>query len=506
MDPNQYLTELRQALKEYRFKDVRSLTDKIDPSAFDLPQIKKALGLIRRKRRFADLEHTASLFSMAGKDAPVIRRQWSQSLLDQGRVSQALATLNTISQKYAQDEVEGPEVRGLTGRAYKQLFVDEGDAECLKSAVAAYTPDWEQRKGEYRWHGINLVALLSRAKEDGIATGSALDAAKIAKQILDEIEQQGATGVWDYSTGMEAAIALKDEEAILSLAQKYVRHPDADAFELSSTLRQLKEVWRLEGTDIGNKLLPVLEYAVLQKEGGSVQPVNLAKGPDKGGIEAVYGAEGVVPLQWIDTMYSCCNAIARVNDAAYGAPAGSGFVVSGKIFAARWGDGLLFLTNAHVISLNPADQPALHPSDAEVEFTRLPGRPRVRLGSLVYSSPRYEMDTSILRIDSPPGSSNLELCSTLPQVGAPATEQRVYVIGHPGGRELAVSLYDNSVAGYARQFVHYRSPTEAGNSGSPVFDRRLKCFAIHHRALEDKQLNEGIILDEIKKAIANIQP
>src|SRR6266446_4101345 len=88
----------------------------------------------------------------------------------------------------------------------------------------------------------------------------------------------------------------------------------------------------------------------------------------------------------------------------------------------------------------------------------------------------------------------------------PATEQRVYVIGHPGGRELAVSLYDNSVAGYARQFVHYRSPTEAGNSGSPVFDRRLKCFAIHHRALEDKQLNEGIILDEIKKAIANIQP
>src|SRR5260370_33991390 len=125
----------------------------------------------------------------------------------------------------------------------------------MKSAVAAYTPDWEQRKGEYRWHGINLVALLSRAKEDGIATGSALDAAKIAKQILDEIEQQGATGVWDYSTGMEAAITLKDEEPILRLAQNYARHPDADGFELSSTLGDLKDVWRLERTYVGNKRL-----------------------------------------------------------------------------------------------------------------------------------------------------------------------------------------------------------------------------------------------------------
>ena len=60
----------------------------------------------------------------------------------------------------------------------------------------------------------------------------------------------------------------------------------------------------------------------------------------------IRGLTWVVPLQWIDTLYSCCNAIARVNDAAYGAPAGSGFVVSGRIFASRWGDGPLFLTNA----------------------------------------------------------------------------------------------------------------------------------------------------------------
>ena len=64
MKPEQYLTELESALEQYRFREVRGLTDQIDPATFDLPQIKKALRLIRRKRLFADLEHAASLFSM----------------------------------------------------------------------------------------------------------------------------------------------------------------------------------------------------------------------------------------------------------------------------------------------------------------------------------------------------------------------------------------------------------------------------------------------------------
>jgi hypothetical protein len=121
MDPKQYLAELKRATDEYRVRDVQALTDKIDPLAFDLPQIKKTLGLIRRKCFFAELEHAASLFIVAGRDEPVIRRQWSQSLLDQGRVLQALAALNSLSAKFAEDPEEGPEIRGLIGRAYNKF-------------------------------------------------------------------------------------------------------------------------------------------------------------------------------------------------------------------------------------------------------------------------------------------------------------------------------------------------------------------------------------------------
>ena len=503
MEPKQYLTELESALGQYRFREVRALTDDIDPARFDLPQIKKALGLIRRKRQFAELEHAAGLFCMAGREDPVIRRQWCQSLLDQRRVLQALATLNFMAQNYSNDPVEGPEIRGLIGRAYKQLFIKNGDPESLKAAITAYRLDWERRQGDYRWHGINLVALLARAKRDGLSTDNSLNGTAIAQQIRDEVEAQGATGMWDYATCMEAAIAQQDEDAVLTLAKKYIQHPDADAFELGSTLHQLKDVWCLEGTAIGNKLLPVLEYAALQREGGSVQPMQLGKVPDGEGFEAVYGTEAVVKLQWIDTLYRCCTAIGRIGNAATGDPAGTGFLMSGADLCSAWGNGLLFLTNSHVISLDPVDDAPLRPLQAEVEFTRLNGRPRVRLGELVYSSPRIEMDISILRVIAPPDASKLELCSFQPRINN-TSMQRVYVIGHPRGQELAVSLYDNSLAEYSQQYVRYRSPTEEGNSGSPVLDRQLSCFAVHHRALMAKQLNEGITLEAIRRAITQV--
>src|SRR5215471_10266254 len=88
-------------------------------------------------------------------------------------------------------------------------------------------------------------------------------------------------------------------------------------------------------------------------------------------------------------------------------PRWEGFLMSGADLCSAWGNGPLFLTNSHVISLDPVDDAPLRPLQAEIEFTRLHGRPRVRLGELVYSSPRIEMDISILRVITPPDASKL---------------------------------------------------------------------------------------------------
>jgi hypothetical protein len=77
MSPDEYLEELKQAVEEYRLGDVGPLTDQIDPAQFDVKQSKKALGLIRRKRLFAEMERLASWLVLAGQNAPVVRRQWA---------------------------------------------------------------------------------------------------------------------------------------------------------------------------------------------------------------------------------------------------------------------------------------------------------------------------------------------------------------------------------------------------------------------------------------------
>jgi V8-like Glu-specific endopeptidase len=78
----------------------------------------------------------------------------------------------------------------------------------------------------------------------------------------------------------------------------------------------------------------------------------------------------------------------------------------------------------------------------------------------------------------------------------------VYVVGHPLGGGVSFSLQDNLLLDWDQRLVHYRTPTEPGSSGSPVFDDQWRLIAIHHaggsnmRKLNGKpgtyKANEGI--------------
>ena len=519
MRPEEFLERLEEALAECRFGDAEQLVDRMELRDFTVKHAKRTLDLVRRKRLFPLLERAASRFYDELAEQPLFRRQYAQALIDQGRVTQGLAVLRTLLPKVVSDPVEGPEVRGLIGRAHKQLFVDGGEQSSLLEAIEAYRGDWEADPGANRWHGINLVACLCRATVDGVRVETPEDAGAIARRILADIGQLDEPPVWDYATAMEAAVALGDKKKALRWARQYVRHPKADAFELGSTVRQLVEVWRLPGDDdLGAALLPVLEYELLQRQGGAVEVPAAAPGKSgpsrteasKEGFESVYGNEGYQHLTWLDTLYSRAKAIGRVVDRSTGAAQGTGFLVRGEELHPDWGSTPVLLTNSHVVSEDPADQAALRPNEAAVEFTRLPGRPRRDLGELLFSDPRVAHDVSVLRIlgDPLPEAAPLPVSLFLPALSRPGAEpQRVYVVGHPEGGELVATLYDNDLSEYESPYVRYRCPTRGGHSGSPVFNRRWDAFAIHHKAREDRQLNEGVLFESIKAVVgARRQP
>jgi len=495
MDASEVLQELEDALDAYRFEDARKVLGSIDPAAFDARQTKRLLGMVRRKRLFPELERTASLFLIAGHSEPGVRLQWAQALIEQKSIGQALSALNAMLGEDLSPR-DRSEVVGLTGRAHKQLYVDDGDPGELSAAIAAYSRGWQAHEGDYRWLGINFVALAGVATHAGLDVRFADDPAEVATLIRDEITDIDNKYVWDYGTAMEASVALDDGDGAVKWLKKYATHPEADAFELGSTTRQLKEVWQLEGTEIGAKLLPVLDFELSRREGAEMQLTD--EDADVAVFEAVYGDQGVVNMEELDTIQERAMAVARVFNKHTKRPCGTGFLMRGKAECAAWGDEVVFVTNAHVVSDDPADGAPLRAEDASAEFTRLPGRPKVELGELIASSNKKELDVTVLRIVPPAGTAPLQPSSHRPLVPDDDSDpQRIYVIGHPGGRALAISLYDNYLVGYQDPYVHYRSPTEAGNSGSPVFTRDWRLFALHHAARRSLQANEGVLFELI---------
>jgi hypothetical protein len=174
------------------------------------------------------------------QDTPKIRRQYAQSLIDQGNLTAALAVLTDLVVRTAHDPGEHAEARGLIGRVYKQLYVNAREATSerhrrhLERAVQAYLEVYHTNPRGYLWHGINVVALLLRARHEHIALNGYPNAEELARAILQVIEEKDADGkadTWDLATAAEACVALNHAEQAHTWITRYVRAPYADAFE-----------------------------------------------------------------------------------------------------------------------------------------------------------------------------------------------------------------------------------------------------------------------------------
>jgi V8-like Glu-specific endopeptidase len=127
----------------------------------------------------------------------------------------------------------------------------------------------------------------------------------------------------------------------------------------------------------------------------------------------------------------------------------------------------------------------------------------------LWQSPVAKCDTTVLILDETvEGLDNFTLASSMP---TNKKEDRIYVIGHPKGGELSFSFQDNTLIDFDDRRLHYRSPTEPGSSGSPIFNEQWELIGLHHAGHNQMPTisgdgtypaNEGITLPAIIKAIA----
>ncbi|HKH49129.1 MAG TPA: serine protease [Thermoanaerobaculia bacterium] len=483
---------------------------------------KRILGILRRKCWFDLLQRAADAFLRADQTAFQIRRQYAQSMIDQGNLTAAVITLEALEAAAANDPEESAEARGLLGRVRKQQYVNAGEPGSqrnqrnLKQAIAAYYAVYQEDKSRL-WHGINAVALLARARRDGVEIEGFPTPEVLAEEILAVLTDRAKAGpleAWDLATAAEAAVALGRDAEALGWIVKYVNSEGTDAFELSSTLRQLQEIWGLkDDKEPGASLLPVLRSQLLRRQGGgvSVQATGVkeaiqdaAKAAGSKQLQKILGATGMETLRWYKTGLERSLAVAKIETETEAV--GTGFIVKGKHFHDAFGEELLLLTNAHVVSNDPKVQKALRPDEAVVRFESLDNW-SCGVAELLWTSSPDDLDATLLRLEEQPAG-----CKPFPVAPAlPLADglQRLYIIGHPGGRELSISLNDNLLLDWQDPWLHYRTPTEGGSSGSPVFNHDWKLIGLHHagdlnmRKLNGKEgtyaANEGIWIQTILK-------
>ena len=493
------------------------------------PEVMRVLDLLRKSRQYDALMEVADAALADRPDVPGVWRRYAQALVDRDRTAVALRVYTGVSRDHNASEDDRIEASGGVARCYKQLFLTTPDshrrADYLQRALDVY---WGAHQADPRliWHGINAAALLARAGRDGVTVSGTADAAQaahdIAAQVLQTVDEQPQSEQWMKATACEASVALGHYDEAVRRCDVFVEDPDTDAFAIASLLRQLLEVWELDTTTpLGNALLPILRAALLEKEGGDVvlptRDVGAARLEQLAGadarLEKVLGIERYRSLAWYRNGLLRCRAVARVENLNEDG-LGTGFLVKGAALHESLPEWVL-VTNGHVIP------EGLDPRNAVVAFHGLdsdavgPNRFRVLRRWWYEPSSSPQLDTTVLELDGyPQRVEPIPLAPRLPEL-TPST--RAYVIGHPRGlQQPQFSLQDNLVLDHDDTRLHYRSPTEGGSSGSPVFDGQWQLIGLHHAGgfamprlngeAGTYAANEALIIGAIRTAMAQRPP
>jgi Tetratricopeptide Repeats-Sensor len=319
----------------------------------------KALDVLRRGRFFAEMLRVGDALRSVGADSPKVRRHYAQALIEQGQLGVALDLLQGLVRDTADDPEENAEARGLIGRVHKQHFVAWSTAgnpaapDALRKAVEAYLEVYRADPSK-TWHGINVTALLARASRDEVRLDGYPAPEALATAILGRIEGMAAEErpTWDLATAMEACVALGHWEAALGWARDYVAG-ERGGFAIGSTHRQLVEIWQLDaGKGPAAELLALLVGALVERDGGSVSMDGRAMAENAAAglkLEKRFGPDGFVGQGWFKLGLTRANAVARI-ETRTGDGIGSGFLVRAGDLRSSWGDELVVMTNAHVVS------------------------------------------------------------------------------------------------------------------------------------------------------------
>jgi hypothetical protein len=523
------------------------------PGEIPVSVYRPALEGMKCARAFTELARTCDRLSRLGQGSPYVRTLHAQALIELRQIMVAIPLLEGIVAQTTPGDADRLEAFGLLGRAYKQLYVDEqrvpraefASRHLLKS-IESYALGLADGKPENAtWHAINVAALAARAERDKVQLQSPIKTGDFTRFLIETLTPRAEAlanselDVWVPGVIGGAYLTEGDFQKAAYWYGRYARQPAIDAFKLIGTIRQLEEVYEIKpGVGEAGIILASLKARASRLrtghatfEAADIAALTGLAETDKL-LEAVLGTKAPSEIRWLKTGLERAASVATVVRRLTGKPHGTGFLVRGKDLWKTLGDELFLLTNHHVLS-DPPHSRAIRPQEALVTFDEGSDGKTYLCEEVVWTSPVEELDASLIRLKTPvEGLTPLPIAhdELMPEsMLESASRAHAYIIGRPEGQLLSISLHDSELIDigfkYAARphhtYLHYKTPTKPGNSGSPVFDEtRWEVIGLHHmgpppsggnRKLHGKDgfntpANEGIAIRSIRRQIAEDNP
>ncbi|MER9687917.1 MULTISPECIES: DNA/RNA non-specific endonuclease [unclassified Mesorhizobium] len=159
----------------------------------------------------------------------------------------------------------------------------------------------------------------------------------------------------------------------------------------------------------------------------------------------------------------------------------------------------LVMTNNHVFP----DILAAQFSEVEFDYeTGEDGRPlplsvfRLEPSMFFYTDPDLDFTIVAVTERSQDGRSSIGdfgFNRLTEELGKVVLGESVNIVQHPDGRPKQIALQQNELIDRLENFLHYRTDTLPGSSGSPVFNNQWEMIALHHSGVAARDANGRIL-------------
>ncbi len=227
---------------------------------------------------------------------------------------------------------------------------------------------------------------------------------------------------------------------------------------------------------------------IIETEGVGLPASGQAGGPAVSALERIMGKSDLMSVRYLELGLRVARTVGRVHVRGTDGSNqgfGTGFLVTPR----------LLLTNNHVLG----DAAVAGASRVEFDFQEgLDGRLQtstfMNFDPATFFTTDKALDFSLVALKGDiRGTRSLGWNGLSAAEGKIIVGEYVTIIQHPSGERKQLALRENQVVDVLDNFLHYRTDTSPGSSGSPVFNDQWEIVALHHSGVPKKDAQGRVL-------------